>query len=236
MSKIVLDVEAFRALSSDTRLQILKALDARRLTVSELGRLLNLNKATVYEHLKQLSVADLVKKEDDEGRKWVYYKLTWKGKNVVHPENIQFTLLLATGALSVGGLVAQLGNVLNWWWPSTELGSSSPSGPSPSTTVQGMNTAPEDDPQSAGSPSQPTPQPAPNHESDQGTNAPPQEQASVPDQPLYENMDFWLLVALGILLLVIGLLAFLYLRERRRERYALEERLAKAGSLDVENA
>ena len=40
MSKIVLDSEAFKALASDTRLEILKALDVRRLTVSELGRAL----------------------------------------------------------------------------------------------------------------------------------------------------------------------------------------------------
>src|SRR5581483_11839126 len=108
MAQVVLDAEAFKALSSDTRLQILKALDARPLTVSELGRLLALNKATVFEHLKQLSAAQLVKKGDDEGRKWVYYKLTWKGRNVVHPENVQFMLMLATATLSLGGLFFQL--------------------------------------------------------------------------------------------------------------------------------
>src|SRR5919109_2428204 len=102
MTKIVLDAEAFKALASDTRLQILKALDARPLTVSELSRLLGLNKATVFEHLKQLMTAELAKREDDPARKWVYYRLTWKGKNVLHPENAQIFLMLGMGALGLG--------------------------------------------------------------------------------------------------------------------------------------
>jgi DNA-binding transcriptional ArsR family regulator len=112
MTKIVLDAESFKALASDTRLQILKALDARPLTVSELSRLLDLNKATVFEHLKQLTVADLAKREDDPARKWVYYKLTWKGRNVLHPENAQIFIMLGLGALGFGGAVLQTARIL----------------------------------------------------------------------------------------------------------------------------
>lgn len=116
MTKIVLDSEAFKALASDTRLQILKALDARPLTVSELSRLLLLNKATVFEHLKQLMGADLAKREDDPARKWVYYRLTWKGRNVLHPENAQIFLMLGLAALGLGGGVLQAVYVAQQWF------------------------------------------------------------------------------------------------------------------------
>lgn len=116
MTKIVLDAEAFKALASDTRLQILKALDARPLTVSELSRLLDLNKATVFEHLKQLMAADLAKREDDPARKWVYYRLTWKGKNVLHPENAQIFLMLGMAALGMGGAVLQTAYLAQLWF------------------------------------------------------------------------------------------------------------------------
>lgn len=112
MTKIVLDAESFKALASDTRLQILKALDARPLTVSEMSRLLALNKATVFEHLKQLMAAELTKREEDPARKWVYYKLTWKGKNVLHPENAQIFLMLGLGALGLGGGILQTAYLL----------------------------------------------------------------------------------------------------------------------------
>jgi DNA-binding transcriptional ArsR family regulator len=115
MTKIVLDAEAFKALASDTRLHILKALDARPLTVSELSRLLELNKATVFEHLKQLMAADLAKREDDPARKWVYYRLTWKGKNVLHPENAQIFLMLGLAALGLGGAVLQTAYLAQLW-------------------------------------------------------------------------------------------------------------------------
>ncbi len=130
MTKIVLDAEAFKALASDTRLQILKALDARPLTVSELSRLLNLNKATVFEHLKQLMAADLAKREDDPARKWVYYHLTWKGKNILHPENAQIFLMLGMAALGLGGAVLQTAYLAQLWLQGNNSLSSPSSGPS----------------------------------------------------------------------------------------------------------
>lgn len=104
--KITLDREAFKALASDTRLEILKALDERPMTVSELSRRLDLNKATVFEHLERLTGVQLVRKEEDDERKWVYYSLTWKGRRILHPERITIALLLSTalGAL-LSGLV-----------------------------------------------------------------------------------------------------------------------------------
>jgi DNA-binding transcriptional ArsR family regulator len=99
--RVTLDREAFKVLASDTRLDILKALDERPMTVSELGRKLALNKATVFEHLEKLVGAGLVKKQDDEERKWVYYSLSWKARRILHPERVTIALLFS-GSLAAG--------------------------------------------------------------------------------------------------------------------------------------
>ena len=107
--RITLDAETFRALASTTRLAVLKALDERRKTLSELARDLMLNKATVHEHLQLLSAAELVKKRDDEGRKWIYYELTWRGQKILHPqETTTFNVLLGLSIVAAGGGAALL--------------------------------------------------------------------------------------------------------------------------------
>jgi len=111
LDKITLDREAFKALASDTRLDILKSLDQRQKTVTELSRELDLNKATVFEHLEKLTQVELVQKLEDE-RKWVYYQLTWKGRRILHPEKITIALLLSTSA---GAVVAAATSLWLWW-------------------------------------------------------------------------------------------------------------------------
>ena len=72
VDKITLDKKTLGVLSSETRVNILKSLDIRRMTASELSRRLNLPKSTIYENLDRLVDTNLVKKNDD-GRKRVYY-------------------------------------------------------------------------------------------------------------------------------------------------------------------
>ena len=116
VSKITLDAETFKALASATRLTVLKALGERRKTLTELSRDLALNKATVHEHLQLLLAADLVRKRDDEGRKWIYYELTWTGQKILRPEaTTSFSVLLGLSALAAGGVVFTLGQALDWW-------------------------------------------------------------------------------------------------------------------------
>ncbi len=91
--KIKLSQDEFRVLASDTRIEILKHLDESQLTVSDLSRKLDMNKATVHEHLAKLMGVGLVKK-DDSPRKWVYYRLTWKGRNLLHPERVRVMVSL----------------------------------------------------------------------------------------------------------------------------------------------
>ncbi|MFA5103117.1 MAG: winged helix-turn-helix domain-containing protein [Candidatus Thermoplasmatota archaeon] len=96
MTKITLDRETFKALASDTRLDILKTLDGRPMGLNEIAKVTNLNKATLHEHLTKLNEAGLIKRNERDGHKWVYYKLTWKGESLLHPENAKIVVLFTT--------------------------------------------------------------------------------------------------------------------------------------------
>lgn len=75
--RIVLDKTSFMALASESRVAVLKKLDERKMTVSELAKELEKSKPAVLKHVTKLVEAGLVKKIDDE-RKWVYYQLTMR--------------------------------------------------------------------------------------------------------------------------------------------------------------
>ena len=101
MPKLTLDMHTFKALASDTRLDILKALDGKRMSLKELGCITNLNKATLHEHLAKLNDAGLIKRKEREGHKWVYYKLTWKGEGLLHPENTRIVVMFSITFISL---------------------------------------------------------------------------------------------------------------------------------------
>ena len=110
MAKVTLDMNAFKALASDTRLEILRALDGKKLNLKELGRVTNLNKATLHEHLAKLNEAGLVKKKERDGHKWVYYKLTWKGEGLLHPENTRIVVMFTTTFITLAVGIIQMIN------------------------------------------------------------------------------------------------------------------------------
>lgn len=116
-SKITLDRETFKALASDTRLDILKNLDGRPLGLNDIAKLTNLNKATLHEHLAKLNEAGLIKRTEREGHKWVYYKLTWKGESLLHPENtrivVLFTVTFVALAIAIFNIVAYIKGTLS---------------------------------------------------------------------------------------------------------------------------
>jgi DNA-binding transcriptional ArsR family regulator len=95
MPKITLDRDTFKALASETRLDILRTLDGKKLGLNELSNKIKLNKSTLHEHLTKLNEAGLVKRNEREGHKWVYYNLTWKGESLLHPENTRIVLLFS---------------------------------------------------------------------------------------------------------------------------------------------
>ena len=76
-----LDENLLAVLSSHTRLKILKNLSMRQMTVTDLARVLEFCKSTVFEHLMRLLEAGLVYRIT--GRKWIYYRLSRKGNYVV---------------------------------------------------------------------------------------------------------------------------------------------------------
>ncbi len=99
MSKIIIDRKALFALASETRIEILKKLDKRRMTLTELSESLNMSKTTVKEHLDKLVEAGIIRKVD-EGRKWIYYELTEKGRKILHPDNLTKIILLLSSAIA----------------------------------------------------------------------------------------------------------------------------------------
>ncbi len=101
--KITLDQESFKALASEVRVEVLKRLDERRATVTDLSNLLGLSKPTLLEHLEKLQTANLVKRLD-EGRKWIYYELSDKGRKILHPERVSIVISLssAIGLAAIG--------------------------------------------------------------------------------------------------------------------------------------
>jgi len=104
VSKIVIDRDVFAALASDTRIEILKQLDERRKTLSEMAKNLDCNKSAIHKHLSKLVEAGLVSREESD-HKWVYYSLTSKGKSVLHPEKFRLTLLLSSAVISLAGAI-----------------------------------------------------------------------------------------------------------------------------------
>jgi DNA-binding transcriptional ArsR family regulator len=105
--KITLDQESFKALASDTRIEILKRLDKSQMTVTDLANDLSVNKSAVYKHLSRLLDAGLVRKLDDK-RKWVYYKLSMKGMHLLHPERVQIALMLSAAFLAITLAITQI--------------------------------------------------------------------------------------------------------------------------------
>ena len=101
MTKVTLDMNTFKALASDTRLDILRALDGKNMSLNDICRATSLNKATLHEHLTKLNEAGLVKKNEREGHKWVYYRLTWKGEGLLHPENTKIVVMFSVTFISL---------------------------------------------------------------------------------------------------------------------------------------
>ena len=108
MTKVTLDMDTFKALASDTRLDILRTLDGKKMSLKDISAATKLNKATLHEHLAKLNEAGLVKKKEREGHKWVTYKLTWKGEGLLHPENTRIVVMFTTTFIALWVGVIQL--------------------------------------------------------------------------------------------------------------------------------
>lgn len=91
-----------KTISVDSRARILKALENRPMTASELSRFLGKHVTTVAEHLNLLKTSNLIQRIERPGRKWIYYKLTKEGKKVLHPESYRWVAIIVTTFLVLG--------------------------------------------------------------------------------------------------------------------------------------
>jgi len=107
-----MDRRVFEALASETRIDILKKLDARQMTISELSREMEMAKSSIHEHLAKMVESGLVEKFD-KGHKWTYYYLTRKGRNILHPhEATKILVLLGLSLLAITSGISNFINVL----------------------------------------------------------------------------------------------------------------------------
>ena len=92
-SDIVLDSDDLAALSSKTRIAILKVIDKKDSTITELAEELGISKASVHAHVAELESSGLI--EADKVRKWHPYSLTKKGREILHPhKNTRVVIML----------------------------------------------------------------------------------------------------------------------------------------------
>lgn len=106
--QVELDKKSLFALASDTRLEILRALQPMRRTVTQLADSLGIDKAAVHRHLKTLEEGGFVKRYEEHG--FVYYGLSWKARDLISPgENTRVIILLsATLILLMAAIVFPL--------------------------------------------------------------------------------------------------------------------------------
>ncbi len=90
---VQLDARAFKALSSPTRVTLLKKLGVKPRSLSSLAEEAGLSVQATDEHMHKLVQAGLVEKE--KKAKWAYYRLSAAGRSLVTPDRQPVYLMLA---------------------------------------------------------------------------------------------------------------------------------------------
>lgn len=94
---VQLDAQAFKALSSSTRVALLKKLGAKPRSLSSLAEEAGLSVQATDEHMHKLMQAGLVEK--DKKSKWAYFRLTDSGRSLVSPDRQPVYLMLAVSMM-----------------------------------------------------------------------------------------------------------------------------------------
>lgn len=99
-----LDFKAIQALSSPTRIRILREVLDSEATPTGLSRELDKSKSTISSHLDTLVSAGLVEKDSKEGRKRVIYRPTSKAEAIVMEKErkVKFSLVSTAFTLVLG--------------------------------------------------------------------------------------------------------------------------------------
>lgn len=105
MPELILSSSDFKALSSDTRVQIIKLLVERNYNISELSSKLSMSAPTIKQHLDVLQNCDLISLASDSSRKWKYYSLSRKGLKLVSKEDKNILVVLASSVIGVFALL-----------------------------------------------------------------------------------------------------------------------------------
>ncbi|OIO20810.1 hypothetical protein COV61_01280 [Candidatus Micrarchaeota archaeon CG11_big_fil_rev_8_21_14_0_20_47_5] len=79
----MMDYDVHKALSNETRVGILSELSEVEKIPTDLSSKLDKSKATIAEHLERLVQAGLVEKIEKPGRKFVFYRITSKGRSAL---------------------------------------------------------------------------------------------------------------------------------------------------------
>jgi len=99
MEPLTLSRNELKAISSDKRMEILKLLNERRHTLSELSGRLGIRLPSTKEHLQKLEKAELIAVVDS-GHKWKYYALTGKARKLFVQEST-FLLLFSLSFIAL---------------------------------------------------------------------------------------------------------------------------------------
>ncbi|MBP2144772.1 DNA-binding transcriptional ArsR family regulator [Methanofollis sp. W23] len=110
---ILLNRETLEVLASEQRVQIMKHLDEKRMTLTELSQEMQCAKSTVHHHVEKLMASGLIT-DIDEGHRWIYLELTLKGRMILHPsEKTRIVLLLTSIPITFSGGIVLLTVYLN---------------------------------------------------------------------------------------------------------------------------
>jgi DNA-binding transcriptional ArsR family regulator len=104
-----LDFQTVKALSSPTRVNILREVLENEATPTQLSDELGKSKSTVSSHLNKLTEAELLEKDSVEGRKRVTYRPTRKAQAIVEGRERKVKFSIASSAVTTFAGIASLG-------------------------------------------------------------------------------------------------------------------------------
>ncbi len=91
------EIKAYEALSSKTRLEILRALHKKPLSILELSKKMNLQPITLRHHLRSLEDAGFIEGEEERigivGRPKVLYRIAKESKRITYPKRHYLSLI-----------------------------------------------------------------------------------------------------------------------------------------------
>ena len=99
----ILDKNDIKALSAESRQEILRLLEQRPYTSSEISRKIGKHVTTIKEHLNILESSGLVQKKPS-ANKWIYYELSNKGNRLTKTSNSWIIALSISILALVGGI------------------------------------------------------------------------------------------------------------------------------------